>query len=145
MADAIDVVQRRIIVKEIYEKSGGDDYRDVRTLYTTKAIRRRLAIIERLVQQAQSGSRAHLLHDNERQLLETKLAIYLNSPSVPQCGPSPYEVLRLTDVQPEDEPLLDEAESLKRKKAHTIVLLHHLFIHHTYDELVALRDSPAVV
>ena len=145
----VDAVQRIIVVKEIYEKSDGEDYKDVRHLYTISAIQRRMVIVARRLQQQQQqvdgkNTRAYMLLDNERQLLEQKLAIYSHSPALPQCGRSPHEVLRLTDVQPEDEDL-DLPSARKNKKAHTIVLLHYVFIHHSYEELVAVRDSPRLL
>lgn len=164
MSNAIDSVQRQIVVRQIYEKSGGKAYADLRRLFKPKTMQKRLHMIDTMLELLRvegtgtggttdndplpPGNKAppppprldrHKL-ETERLLLTKKYEIYTKHPNVPMAGPGPRKFLKLSDVRPEDEKE-SKAESARRKKAHTIVLMHYAYIDYSYDELVALRDS----
>jgi len=158
-SSAFDAVQRQIVIREIYEKSGGKAYKDLRRLCKPKTMQKRLHIIDVLLQVSAvvpvtipdidnappPGNEAPPRLDRqkletEKLLLTKKYEIYTKSPNVPMAGSRPREFLKLSDIKPEDEKE-SKSESARRKKAHTIVLMHYAYIDYSYEELVALRND----
>ena len=132
----------QVVMRQIYEKTRGKAYRDLRRLTRPRAMQKRLHMIDVRLQQLASGEsrRERLRLENERLLLRTKYELYTNSPNLPMASRGAgRKFLRLTDRHPEDD---DESKSEARRnrKAHTIVLMHYAYIDYTYEELVALRD-----
>ena len=135
----LEATQRQIIIREIYERKA-EEYADLRRLIGPRSMERRLHILEVMLAQERSGSRAHRLLEMERELVVKKHEIYTNSPNLPCVNGNPLRLLKLTDRRPED-PRLGKSESVRYRKAHTLILMHYLYIEKSFDELVAIRDA----
>lgn len=137
----MESVQRQIVIRQIYEKSEGRAYKDLRKLYSPRRMEKRLHMIDVLLSAAgmrDDEDRRRL--ETERLLLTKKYEIYTRSPNLPMVGAGPRKLLKLTDRHPEDDKE-SRSESARGKKAHTVVLLHFAYIDHSYEELVALLGS----
>lgn len=138
MAD-IEANRRRTIIREIYDKSNGTAYKDLRYLVKPRTIEKRLHMIDVLLRQPQVEEATRKRLETERLLLSKKHEIYTDSPDIPFVK-VPHRLLELSDRRPEDdeETAVDKA---RNKKTHIITLLLYVYADCSYDELVAIRDA----
>jgi hypothetical protein len=138
---------RDALLGEIYDKTRGEAFKDLRNLKRPSKMALRLNEIDgEMVQlMASAGTmddkktqKRYL--ETERTLLTQKYELYSDSPNIPLVRNKAKKFLRLTDLYKEDRKET-RSESMRNKRQHTIVLMHYAYVNHSPSELRALRDS----